>query len=154
MTGELSRLLKKLGADKLLLLLLAGVLLMLSFKTDGQKESTERETAAQIQQPSKGAEEQLEDRLLEILETAYGIGRVCVMITMEESENKVLATIEDECIFDGDSPYVIKNEAPKIRGVVVILRGVTTPGAALEITQACEVLFGVSSNKVKVINQN
>lgn len=148
--------LKEIGADKLVLLLLAGILLMLSFGgeagTNDEKIKEENITAGIKVEDDYDAE--LEKRLMEIFEKAYGVGNVCVMVTMEESENKVLATVNGECIFDGDSPYVIKNEAPKIRGVVVIVKSGNLPRAALEITEACEVLLGISSNRVKVISKN
>jgi hypothetical protein len=147
--------LKNLGADKLVLLLLAGILLMFSFG-DGKKtvETKEvKETAVSEENETGSYERELEKRMEELLCAAYGEGSISVMITLEESENKILATVNEECIFDGDSPYVIKNEAPKIRGVVVILEKQASSGTAYEITQACEVLLGISGNRVKVISK-
>lgn len=150
--NNLSKIIKSLGCDKLVLLLLAGVLLLVSMGDGTQKGKKEAETNDSVVMQKNDYETQLELRLKNLLESAYGTGTVSVMITMEESENKVLATIQEECIFDGDTPYVVKNEAPKIRGVVVVLEK-TGAGAALEITQACEVLLGVSSNRVRVISK-
>lgn len=150
--NNLSKIIKSLGYDKLVLLLLAGVLLLLSMGDGTQKEKTEIQTNDSVVLQKDDYETQLELRLQNLLESAYGAGTVYVMITMEESEKKVLATVQEECIFDGDTPYVVKNEAPKIRGVVVVLEKTST-GAALEITQACEVLLGVSSNRVRVISK-
>lgn len=150
--NNLFQILKSLGSDKLILLLLAGVLLLLSIGDGTQKEKKEEDARESRVLQEMDYEAGLEQRLKNLLESAYGVQKVSVMITMEESENKVLATVQEECIFDGDTPYVVKSEAPKIRGVVVVLEK-SGSGAALEITQACEVLLGVSSNRVRVINK-
>lgn len=149
----IGNIIKSIGSDKLILLLVAGVLLLLSMGdgTQKEKEQTQSEAAGSAVM-ERSYESELETRLKNLLESAYGAGNVSVMITMEESENKVLATVQEECIFDGDTPYVVKNEAPKIRGVVVVLEK-SSSGVALEITQACEVLLGISSNRVRVINK-
>lgn len=142
---------KKIGNDKLILILIAGVLLLLS-GGNSNKNVNGKEEYPKLCEVTKNYEAELEERLKSIFESAYGIGKIEVMITLEETEEKILATLKEECIFDGDSPYVVKNESPKIRGVVVVV-GETKMDASLEIAKACEVLLGISSNRIRIIHK-
>lgn len=154
MKTQLTKIIKTIGTDKIVLLLAAGILMMLSFGMDKKPDEGSNAQSMQIGDKTENEyESQMEGRLKSTLESAYGTGNVVVMITMEESENKVIATLKDECIFDGNTPYVIRNEAPKVRGVVVVIKNNISSKAELEITQVCEVLLGVSSNKVKIISK-
>ncbi len=154
MKTQLTKIIKTIGTDKIVLLLAAGILMMFSFGMDKKTDEGSNIQSMQIEDKTENEyENQMEGRLKSTLESAYGTGNVEVMITMEESENKVIATLNDECIFDGNTPYVIRNEAPKVRGVVVVIKNNISSKAELEITQVCEVLLGVGSNKVKIISK-
>lgn len=154
MKTQLTKIIKTIGTDKIVLLLAAGILMMFSFGMDKKTDDGSNIQSMQIEDKTENEyENQMEGRLKSTLESAYGTGNVEVMITMEESENKVIATLNDECIFDGNTPYVIRNEAPKVRGVVVVVKNNISSKAELEITQVCEVLLGVGSNKVKIISK-
>lgn len=122
-------------------------------------------------------ERKLEESLLYI----EGAGQVKVLITLKESEQKVLAKdaaedisemteadasggsrrtmqsrIEKKTIYTvneqgQDVPYVIKTITPAVEGVVVIAQGADKPQVRQNIIEAIQVLFDIDMNKITIV---
>lgn len=122
----------------------------------------------------------LEQRLQELLRKVQGVGEVEVMITLKTEGEEVInkderisehstgelskesgetsRDYEEETVVLEDSegnqnPYIIKELKPEIAGVVVICEGGDNPVIIKEITEATEVLFSVSTHKIKVMKK-
>ena len=63
------------------------------------------------------------------------------------SENETVLSDEN-----GESaPYVIKELEPEIAGVVIACEGADNNTVAASVTEAAQVLFGISVNRIKVL---
>lgn len=85
-------LLKKIGLDKLVLLLLCGVALLVIAipveKTDTDEQQTVQEAIVAVSEETY--EELLEKRLTEMLTSVEGVGKTKVMITMKATGEKIV----------------------------------------------------------------
>ncbi|MDK2918940.1 MAG: stage sporulation protein [Candidatus Petromonas sp.] len=128
--------------------------------------------------------ESLDRRLEEILGHISGVGEVEVMITYETSEEVVPAlnvtksqqttqesdkqggtrTIKQENISENvvtinsenykNSPIVIKEIKPVVRGVIVVAEGAGNPEVKNQLIEAVTTIFQIKSHKVKVYDRN
>lgn len=126
----------------------------------------------------------LEDRLESILAKVEGIGTVEVMITLKGSKEEIVlkdkpytqesvkevdgeggnrdssnASREDTTVLvnkgDGTSmPFILKELAPEVEGILVIAEGGGNIQIKTEIMDAVQVLFNVPAHKVKVMKMN
>ena len=143
--GNFQRFLEKYHMDKwfckenLVVMILAGILLVvIALPTKEEEEdvqeqigSTQTDTLAGAKAPISGTEDYaalLEEKLAGILSQIEGAGEVCVMITLQESEEliveKDIASEDEQTVYESDgntsAPYVVKTIYPKVEGVVVI----------------------------------
>ncbi|MBE5962669.1 MAG: stage III sporulation protein AG [Lachnospiraceae bacterium] len=125
-----------------------------------------------------------EKKLKKLLEKIDGVGEAEVMITLKSSKELVVlkdepytqeslnevddqggsrtsssATNDEETILvdngNGNTePFVVKELAAQIEGVVVIAKGGGDGEVALNIVSAVEVLFGIPAHKVKVLEMS
>ena len=121
--------------------------------------------------------EALEKRLSELLSQVQGLGKTKVMITLEESGERAVAfdsqntsrsvkessgtstqeedssqsTVYEKEAGGGEPPYVTKETAPKIRGVLVAAQGGDDPENVRNITEAVMALFHIEAHKIKVM---
>lgn len=128
-------------------------------------------------------EEYLERKTAHALEDVEGVGEVTVMITLKSDGQKIIEkdqsssaqtteeadsgggtrSVEDqssdktsiyEQTADGAStPYVSKELAPEVEGVVVIADGGDDAVVARNITEAVQALFGVEAHKIKIMKR-
>ena len=119
-----------------------------------------------------------------MLEKMDGVGEVDVMITLKSSKELVVlkdepytqeslnevdnqggsrtsssASNDEETVLVNDGngnsePFVVKELAAQIEGVVVIAQGGSDGEVALDIVSAVEVLFGIPAHKVKVLEMS
>ncbi|MCI5648076.1 MAG: stage III sporulation protein AG [Fusicatenibacter sp.] len=123
---------------------------------------------------------QMEKVLTEALLQAEGVGRVQVVITLESTNRKIVEkdtpdskstqestngedttygsseSREETTVYekDGDGteiPYVVSEEYPAVRGVLVIAEGGDNPVIVEEIQEAVMALFQVDAHKIKVM---
>ncbi len=106
---------------------------------------------------------QLENQLTEILTQVEGVGAVQVMITLKTSTEQVVEKdintdengTEESTVYtdtsNGESPYVIKEEYPKIEGIVIAAEGGDNSVVIQNITEAVKALFEVDTHKIKVM---
>ena len=183
---------KKLRKDQCLIVILLGVLLcvislpveksstksaILDNVNDRIGEQQQTFTDSYNTDYAKAWEEKLEESLLYI----EGAGEVKVLITLKESEQKVLAKdgmedisemteadasggsrkttqsrVEKNTIYTVDErgqdvPYVVKTISPAVAGVVVIAQGADQPKVRQNIIEAIQVLFDVDMNKITIV---
>lgn len=118
----------------------------------------------------------LENRLKECLLNVNGAGKVDVMITLKNngekyiySDREISESITKEtdssggireikessekknAVYQGDVPYMVKEDMPEVSGVLIISEGGDNPVIVSEINEAAKALFGIESNKIKVM---
>lgn len=140
-----------------LLVLALGVFLMLL----PQKSETAPEESAVV---SEAAEDMLEQRLAELLQTVEGAGKVSVLLTKESGSSTAyqqdverLQTEErtelrqQTVLQSGDRPIEIGTTYPVYRGAVVVCQGADRASVKLDIIRAVSSLTGLGSDKIIVI---
>lgn len=173
MVKEYYKKIKELGIGKLLLILLAGILLMLSCVVQTDEKAPGGEELSESSMEVYDLSTSVEEILLEI----SGVTRVKVLITYEDDGTKILKssknirneqtaeedgnggsrleTITDESeeyLYYGDYPYVISQTKPSVCGVLVVYKG--DADVQRDLTEAVKVLTGVDYNRIKVVLMN
>ncbi len=125
----------------------------------------------------------LQQRLEKILSCVEGAGRVEVMMTFQDSGEKILNkdisqssdtlteqdsaggsrssqenSYQENTILSGDSyssgiPYVIQEKTPCVEGILVVSDGGDSPVVVEKITDALSALFQLSPHKIKVLKR-
>lgn len=149
---------------------------------DQKTEDTEQVLSSDIRD-NGDYEKYLEEKTARVLEDVEGVGKVTVMITLKSDGQKIIEkdqssssqstdeedsgggtrSVEDqssdktsiyEQSADGTStPYVSKELAPEVEGVVVIADGGDNAVVAQNITEAVQALFGVEAHKIKIMKR-
>lgn len=183
-----------LSKDKLLLILLGGVLLVIislpvkkdaadksKAKTAEYNQSTEKASGKTSKNTVPVTDEEyarvLEQRIEELLACADGVGKVRVMITLQNTgetvlksdvkestkttasgENNTVTEIsrEESVIYTKDGsgssiPYEADRLLPKIGGVLIVAQGAGDAKVVAEIMEAVEAVLGIRANKIKVM---
>jgi stage III sporulation protein AG len=181
--------LKNMKKDQLIIFVLIGVLLIvISIPTEKKsKEANEENQEKEVQIPTEniedtmGYEEKMEKRLSETLAMVEGVGKVKVMVTLQNSSESVVekdvpntrnttseadsaggtrtsmdVEMTESTIYTTDSeghqsPYVTKEIEPIVKGVVVVAEGGNNPVVVNAITESTEALFQIESHKIKVM---
>ena len=127
-------------------------------------------------------ETSLESRLEDILSTVRGAGRVRVLITYATAGERVAATVSttDESVSEtsggatatrseqsrqmkqpatistegGQSPIILVEKEPEIRGVLVVAEGAADPTVRLNLQRAVQAVTGVSLSCIEVFEMN
>lgn len=130
---------------------------------------------------SSSYEEQLEQRIRELLKSVDGVGEVDVMVVLKSSEEKIwhvdknsTSSVTEESgadsgssrvtregnqsestVLDGksQSPVMEKEVKPEISGVVISADGGGSAVIRAEISEAMEALLGLPANKIKVMKR-
>lgn len=125
-------------------------------------------------------EEQLEDRIREILSGVEGVGEVEVMVVLKSSEEQIFHVdqnsstsvtentgdgssgqvvrqqeLSESTVLEGQSsqPVVEKEMMPEISGIIISADGGGSSVVKAEISGAMEALFGLPSHKIKVLKR-
>mgnify|MGYP005774027397 FL=1 len=151
-----------------LIVLLAGVLLLASGGRGEAAQTSETPSAGQGEAAFDLAafEQQLCDRLSSV----DGVGRVELMLSLEQSGEAVYAvntrqttssagdteSFESDltvvCHSDyGETPVTVKNLLPTFRGAVVLCDGAGDAQVRLAVTQAVSTVCGIGADKVTVL---
>lgn len=151
-----------------LIVLLAGVLLLASAGHGGGAEAdAARQTAQDAADFDLAAfEQQLCDRLSAV----DGVGRVEIMLSLEQTGEAVYAVntrqttsgAGDSASFEsdltvvsgsdyGETPVTVKNLLPTFRGAVVLCDGAGDAAVRLAVTQAVGTVCGLGADKVTVL---
>lgn len=153
-----------------LIVLLAGILLLASggwFKDAGQKNAGQTHSA----EPASGTFDLAAFRvdLTDQLSSIEGVGRVSLMLSLEETEEAVYAvnvrqsqnsgsgqsyesnlTVLSDGSY-GENPVTVKSLLPTFRGAVVLCDGADNAKVRLAVTQAVSTVCGMGADKVTVL---
>lgn len=183
---------KKIRKDQCLIVILLGVLLCVislpveksTVKSDISDRADDK--ISEHKQSATGNESadyvrEWEKKLEESLLYIEGAGQVKVLITLKESEQKILAKDGTEDISETtetdasggsrrmtesrmekntvytvdergqDVPYVVKTITPTVEGVVVIAQGADIPRVRQNIIESIQVLFDIDMNKITIV---
>lgn len=189
----------KMNKEKLIFLFCSGLLLfILSIPSGGKADSkkglpvgadavSEPDAAVILEGNAavKGQntyEEELEDRIKDILSQVEGVGEVDVMVVLKSSEEKVIrvdksvsSSVTEEKEESGQSrviqqqeqaestvlngngtgsgPIIEKELRPEISGIIISADGGGSAVIKAEISEAMEALFGLPSHKIKVLKR-
>ena len=154
-----------------LVLILLGVLVMIIAIPAGngkKKETASRKTEESLQEGKTVQTEEdyrtsLENQLEALIRRMEGAGESKVMITLADEGQEYVDkdTVKDEkkseqatVVYDsgeGNAPYIVRRERPKIEGVVVVSEGGSSPRVVTEISDAVMSLFNLEAHKVIVV---
>lgn len=109
----------------------------------------------------------LENRLTKSLSEVKGAGDVSVVITVESGKETVLAeetvTITDENgkitvtktpIMVNGKPVVLKENYPKIVGVLIVAQGASSIGVMKNLQQAAASLLNIEISRIEILAMN
>lgn len=128
---------------------------------------------------SMSYEEELENRIREILRGVDGVGEVDVMVVLKSSEEKVFRVdrtssvsvsstgtgetggeerqeeLSESTVLEGQNqgPIVEKELRPEISGIIISAEGGGSEVVKAEVSQAMEALFGLPQHKIKVLKR-
>lgn len=112
-----------------------------------------------------------EEKLEKTIGQMQGAGRVEVMLTLESSDEKIYAadektdtktaadtqqksTDEKYVLIDngsGDDGILLKTNAPKVKGVIVVCDGGDDASVVNQITSAVSAALGIGANRISVL---
>lgn len=108
----------------------------------------------------------LEQELSGLLSKMDGVGKVEVMITLENSGQKQLdknvessdnSYSSETVIYENDdreAPYIVDSCMPNVAGVVVVAQGGENPVVASRILDAVQSLFGLEAHKITIVKMS
>lgn len=162
-----------------LLLLLLAVILWPSGSRD-RDSSAEDNIPEELSVQQQSQEEIMEQILADTLSQVKGVGDVRVAMTLESTNRKIVEkdipetqssetrnsdgesdentsfSREETTVYEKDGngsevPYVVSENYPEIRGVLVVAQGGDQPVIVQEIQEAVMALFDVDAHKIKVM---
>lgn len=152
---------KKKRLTNLFMILLLGILLL--FLGGGFSSKKDPPSSASTQQTSA---EDLEHKLEQTLSQIKGVGKVKVMITLEDSGSHELATdmqdikrgeesnLEQKTVIvggsGGSSPYVVREKSANVKGVIVVAEGGGDPSVCETIKKAVAAVLTVMPHRIEV----
>ena len=181
--------LKKISKNQLLIGGLAGVLLLIiAIPVENREQAGEDQQQKEVQQGSvsdRGGDygKRLERRLEQALKDMEGVGKVKVMITLQDEGELVLEKdwsqssqeiseedsgakrstkerqSQEETVYSQSSgstgePFVKREVTPRVEGVLVVAEGGGDSKIVKNISDAVLALFSVEAHKIKVVKMN
>lgn len=162
-----------------LILILVGILLMViaipTADPEPQNGSKEQDAPEEAKEADSGVGEEdlqkeyrlaLEQELSGLLSKMDGVGKVEVMITLENSGQKQLdknvessdnSYSSETVIYENDdreAPYIVDSYMPNVAGVVVVAQGGENPVVASRILDAVQSLFGLEAHKITIVKMS
>lgn len=166
---------KKIKKEQFLIGALIGILLLVIAIPVPKAEKNEQTEA--VKEEVSEREYSLEVELKEILQRISGVGRAEVFITYED-DGKIIVekdeSVSEELIKEADSsggtrtttstrnekttvygsaesPYVIQELTPTIKGILVVAEGGGNMAVKKQIQETIEALFGLDSHKISIM---
>ena len=140
---------------------LGAILMLLPFSTE-KKEAPETSAQTESCEDTELYSERLEKRITELICSAKGVGKAQVVITLDSTEESVMAqnsdissgkTAIDYVIIngsDGQETVPIARIYPKVRGVAVVCTGGGDPQVRKLVTELISAALGISSSRIAV----
>jgi len=124
-------------------IIFAIVLILIFFSsTDSNKSNTHKSTVITEQATITSYVSNMENKLEDILSQVQGASNVNVMITLDMSGS----TVKDNIIQTGDFP--------KIKGVVIVAKGVNNTAVKMNILKAVQTVIDISSGRIEILSSN
>ena len=160
------------------LLCLVGIILILISTTTKKKENTQKEDAKKTYKTmdAKEYEQQLENKLKDIVSKIKGVGKSDVFITLENGVENIYANSEkkttnsnenfsgkmskkndlqkDVVVIDGNKgkkALMITQKEPTIKGVLVVCEGGDDVNVVKQITDAISKSLNIKKNRLSVV---
>lgn len=153
----------KKGGSRLLILFIVGIILLLF---GGKFTSSRQTTPSAAERPQTVSAEELEQKLADTLSQIQGVGKVKVMITLEDNGSSELATDmqntnrgeetdfeQKTVIVSGNgttSPYVVREKSAGVKGVLVVAEGGGNKAVRETVENAVTALLTVLPHRVTV----
>ena len=159
---KITEMLKK--DKKLLIIMLLGLsgMLLLLFSGDGKEEAPKENSTSDI----SAVEKSIEEKLLSLIKTVDGAGKVNVIVTVDSLQEKTVAVNCEGKSGENESEYkneyvivegsgaseglLLKITAPVIRGVGITCEGGGTSAVKQEIIRLVSAALGVPVNRIWV----
>ena len=143
------------------------IIAAIAFLAFGSFSAENKEKASVNTQKETDYAAEQEQRLEKILKKINGTGNVSVYIrlddegeavtaknerslTEEEPEENKKTEYESETVLCDEVPYVVKEKAPQVAGVLVVAEGAADESVRLKIYEAVKALYGMPSHRIKV----
>ncbi|MDD3279178.1 MAG: stage III sporulation protein AG [Lachnospiraceae bacterium] len=149
-------------------------------KTAGTAETQTKTAAEKVSREPEDLCRRMEAQLAAALSRMDGVGKVEVMITLESSSKKEVekdvptsknsqeetadgrktstlsdsseeTTVYEKDASGGQTPYVVSEIMPQVRGVLVVAEGADNPQVVSQISEGIMALFRVEAHKIKVV---
>ena len=151
----------KIKKNDLIIIILAGILLMIIVIPFGSKaEKEEKDNKTLGKESETGQKEyvaRLEQQLEDMLVKMDGVGRVKVMITVEDDGKQILDknTKKDEKGYEQETVIYDENKnTPVIKGVMVVAEGGGDTAVQNNISEAIMALFDIELHKIKIVKMS
>ena len=117
----------------------------------------------EVTNSDKTYEQQLENKLKEVLSDIDGVGKVSVAVTTESDGEKIIAfektkttengkiTELEKPVYENGKEVVLREDKPKISGVLVVCQGANNISVIKRIQQAVISLLNVNINDIEII---
>lgn len=149
---------------KLSLCLAAGIVLM-TISSGGKTTSPQAKeaTAEPLFLDYYSEEVALEEKLVAIFSAVKDAGKVSVALTFEEGTESIFAEESNETLSENesetssalaeinDTPVLIKQRLPKVRGLVIVAQGAGNPLVKERLYEAASSLLGLTSAQIAII---
>ena len=112
-----------------------------------------------VAKPEVNYIDQLEEKITQLLESIDGVTSVNVMLTLESGSEYIYAQdrngeVRDYVIISeadkSESPILVKEVNPQIRGIAVVCRGGNNSAVQSQIINLLSTLFNLPSNRIFV----
>ena len=140
---------------QLLMIFLVGLLLLvISLPVEEKKEEIDSEQClSEIKEDAYA--KQLENKLEQVLTEMEGVGQVRVMLTFQESSEKIVEKDENNTVYErpqtgGEMPYIVQEVFARPSGILVIAEGGKNAVTVQNIREAVQALFGVEAHKIRI----
>ena len=168
---------KKIKKEQWLIGVLIGILLLVIAIPVPEEKEMEMETPETVIDGNVFLEKTTEKQLQEILQKISGVGRVEVFmnyedrgrIVVEKDESYSEELIEEadgsggrrttttsrndiKTVYDGgESPYVVQEFSPVVKGILVVAEGGGNPAVKKQIQETMVALFGLDAHKISIM---
>ena len=127
-------------------IIFAIVLILIFFSSTGSKKTTtsysKSYTSSEKQTTISSYITDMETKLEQILSQVEGASNVNVMVTLDMSS----ATVKDN--------IVETSSFPKIKGVVIVAKGVENTAVKMNILKAVQAVIDISSGRIEILSSN
>ena len=124
-------------------IIFAIVLILIFFSSTGSNKANSRKSTVITQETTiTSYVSNMENKLEDILSQVQGASNVNVMITLDMSGSMV----KDNIIQTGDFP--------KIKGVIVVAKGVNNTAVKMNILKAVQTVIDISSGRIEILSSN